>query len=181
MLRFLFGVLLVNCSLVVGLAQLYKPVDNGSTISFSIKNFGVNTSGRFTGLQGTVHFTETDPGAAVFDMSIDATTITTGIKARDSHLKKEEYFDISKFPRIAFVSKRVSIPDKRGVYSVTGLITIKGISKEINFPFTAVHQPDGILFNASFKLNRRDFKVGGSSLALADNLVVTLSLFVKKV
>jgi hypothetical protein len=42
-----------------------------------------------------------------------------------------------------------------------GNITIKGVAKEVNFPFTAKAQNGGYLFEGTFKLNRRDFGVAG--------------------
>jgi hypothetical protein len=56
----------------------YKPVDNGSSIHFTIKNFGIGTSGSFSGLQGDIKFDINDLADANFKMSIDANTINTG-------------------------------------------------------------------------------------------------------
>ena len=60
-----------------------------------------------------------------------------------------------------------------------GKITIKGVTKEINFPFTSTAKNGGYLFEGSFKLNRRDFGVGGDSISLSDGLTVSLSIFAK--
>lgn len=59
-------------------------------------------------------------------------------------------------------------------------VTIKGINREISFPFMAVSQNGGWLFTGEFKLNRRDFKIGKSSLILSDNLAVSLSVMAIK-
>ncbi|MES2005843.1 MAG: YceI family protein [Bacteroidota bacterium] len=178
--RSLFSLIVFVCITGTGMSQQFIPVDNGSAINFSIKNFGINTNGSFTGLEGKIRFMESDLNASLFDISVDVNTLTTGIKARDNHLRKEEYFNAEKFPRINFVSKKVLATEKSGEYTITGTITIKGISKEISFPVTVTKQTDGLRFKTGFKLNRRDFKVGGSSIVLSDNLVVSLSLVAKK-
>jgi polyisoprenoid-binding protein YceI len=61
-----------------------------------------------------------------------------------------------------------------------GTITIKGVSKEIRFPFTQKPKNGGYLFEGEFKLNRLDFGVGEKSFSLADELTVELSIFAKK-
>jgi polyisoprenoid-binding protein YceI len=175
------GLVLISIfSITLVFGQHFQPVENSSTISFAIKNFGVKVSGSFKGLHGSIQFDEKNLSASVFDVSVDANTVNTGNGTRDNHLRKEEYFDVQKFSKISFVSKQVSASGAEGMFTVTGTLTIKGTSKEISFPFKATRQMDGFLFTGSFKLNRRDYKVGGSSMILSDNLEVSLSVFAKK-
>ena len=172
----------ISFSLVTffGLGQNYQPVDNGSSVKFSIKNFAQNVVGGFKGLAGTIRFNATDPGSATFNVSIDANTINTGNSGRDSHLRKEEYFDVQKYPKINIISKKITTSDKSGVYILTATVNMKGVSKEISFPFTVVQQNESLLLKGEFKLNRRDFKVGNGSLILSDNLTVSVSVLAKK-
>ncbi len=163
-----------------GWGQEYSPVDKSSAIKFSIKNFGLPVGGSFTGLQGTIHFNSSALALSMFNVSVDANTVNTGMGARDNHLRKEEYFNVQKYPILSFVSKQITAGDKPGKYLLTGTFTIKGISKQISLPFTVVSQNDGLLFTGECKLNRKDFKVGGSSFVLSDNLMVSLSVFAKK-
>lgn len=170
-LLFIFVGLWVN-------GQQLKPVDAQSSVKFSIKNFGISTGGSFTGLKGTIHFDPAKPLESKFDVSVDAKTIDTDLSARDKHLRKEEYFDVDKFPEIHFVSS--TIKQTTDGWVVTGRLTIKGITKEISFPFTTAIKNGAYLFSGEFKINRRDFKVGGSSTFLSDNLKVSLSVFAMK-
>jgi len=167
-------------SLLVTKAQQYKPVDEKSEIKFVIKNFGLNTSGSLTGLKGTINFDPSNPAASSFNVSVDVNTVNTGSDARDNHLKKEEYFDVAKYPEISFVSKKISNSTKEGELFLEGDITIKGVTKSISFPFTATPKGNDYLFEGEFILNRRDFGVGGNSLVMADNLTVSLSVVAKK-
>jgi polyisoprenoid-binding protein YceI len=157
----------------------YKPVDNGSTIEFKIKNFGINTGGSFTGLQGNIRFDITHLNDANFDVGIDANTINTGIEMRDNHLRNDTYFDVKNYPRIHFVSTKVTPSTKVGVLFIFGKLTIKNETKDISFPFTATATNDGYLFKGEFNINRRDFGVGGSSV-ISDNLEVQLNIHAKK-
>jgi polyisoprenoid-binding protein YceI len=60
-----------------------------------------------------------------------------------------------------------------------GNLTIKGVTKPIEFGFGATPKNGGYLFDGEFKINRRDFGVGGNSVSLSDKLTVTLSVFAK--
>ena len=158
-------------------AQHYKPDNKTSDISFTIKNMGLTVNGHLSGIKGDIYFNPTEPGLSTFKVQVDAASINTNVNARDNHLRKPEYLSVDKFPGISFQSTKTMSSGKRGEFILTGMVTIKGIEKEISFPFTAATGNSGsLLFKGQFKLNRRDFTVGGSSLILSDNLVVSLSI-----
>src|SRR5689334_14954299 len=144
-------------------SQTLTPVDSASEVTFKIKNLGFNTGGSFSGLAGTITFDPDNPDGCSFDVHIDANTVNTGVEMRDDHLRGNDYFDVKNHPQIRFVSQKVTGSKKNGTLFVSGKLTIKGITKEISFPFTAQPVKDGYLFNGEFKINRRDFKVGGGS------------------
>ena len=163
-------------AILSGTPQTFVPADTGSTVKFKIKNLGFATTGSFNGLQGAIQFDPANLAASFFDVSIDVNTINTGIEARDNHLRQAEYFHVEKYPRIKFVSEKISPSNKNGTLYVSGMLTIKDVTKEISFPFKATPQNGGYLFAGEFKINRRDFGVGGGSVTLADNLTVILSV-----
>ena len=160
--------------------QNYTPTDAGSKVRFVIKNFGINTGGTFEGLTGTVIFDPANLAGASFNVSVDAKTVDTDVEARDNHLRKEEYFNVEKYPTLSFRSTKITTTNKEGYLYMFGVITIKNVSKEISFPFKQTSKDGGILFEGEFKLNRLDFGVGGKSFSMADELNVELSVFAKK-
>jgi polyisoprenoid-binding protein YceI len=161
-------------------AQAYEPVDSASVITFKIKNLGFNTTGSFSGLAGAIRFNPDSLDGCNFDVHIEAKTVNTGVEMRDDHLRSDDYFDVKNYPQISFVSEKVSGAKKNGTLFVSGKLTIKGITKAISFPFTAEPVSDGYLFKGEFKLNRRDFKVGGGN-TVSDNLTVLLKVVARKV
>ena len=161
-------------------SQTYTPTDQGSKVYFVIKNFGINTGGTFEGLAGSISFDPTNLSTAGFNVTVDAKTVDTDIEARDNHLRKAEYFDVEKYPKITFRSTKVTTTNKEGYLYMFGVITIKNVSKEVSFPFTYTNKDGGTLFKGDFKLNRREFGVGGSSFSLSDEVSVELSIFAKK-
>jgi polyisoprenoid-binding protein YceI len=160
-------------------AQNYTPVDKESKIEFKIKNFGFNTGGSFSGLKGKIHFEQSNLSASNFDVTIDANSINTDNNMRDNHLREDSYFDVKNHPVIHFVSEKVSPSNKSGTLFISGKLTIKKTTKDISFPFTAKETKDGYEFDGEFKINRKDYEVGGSS-TLSDNVTITLHVVAKK-
>jgi polyisoprenoid-binding protein YceI len=156
-------------------AQQYKPVDEKSEVKFTIRNFGLNTNGSLTGLKGSIKFNPSDLSTSSFDVTVDVNSVNTGIDSRDSHLKKQDYFDAGRYPTINFAS--TSISQSQNDYSVTGKLTIKGITKTISFPFTVQNQDNGLLLTGSFNIDRKDFNVGESSAVLGNTVNVSLKVF----
>ena len=165
----------------VARAQVYVPVDATSKVNFKIKNFGSSVDGSFKGLKGIINFDASALSDAKFDVTIEATAIDTGIGMRDNHLSKPDYFGATNFPTIRFVSTKVIASDKPKEAIITGNLTIKKTTKEVNFPFRYSQDKGVLQFTGEFKINRRDFDVGGRSISLADELTVLLDVKANKV
>jgi len=180
MKRVFFLWVLFICNYQPVFTQTYQPVDQRSSVRFVIKNVGMDTEGKFSGLEGSIIFNPADLKNASFSISIDANSVNTDIEPRDNNLREAEYLDTKKFPRISFISKQVTHTARPDIFLVKGTITIKGISKELVFQFKTTPADDGLLFTGEMKLNKNDFKIGIGSLVLSDNLTVILSVFARK-
>lgn len=156
------------------LAINLTPADKADAVSFVIKNFGINTRGTINGLKGNINWHPDNPSASSVNVSVDVTTINTAIEARDKDLQKEVYFNTDKFPTINFIS--TEIKSTNNIYTITGNLTIKGVTKTVSFPFTVTPSGGGYLFEGKFSINRLDFSVGGNSMVLGDNVDVTLKV-----
>jgi polyisoprenoid-binding protein YceI len=161
---------------IVTYTQNYTPSDAGSKVHFVIKNFGIKTGGDFTGIKGSIVFDPKALNNSKFNVTVNAATVDTDNNARDKHLRKAEYFDIDKYPLISFVSTGVTKSKIEGRFYVFGDLTIKGVTKAVEFGFSAAPLASGYLFKGEFTINRRDFGVGGSSFSMSDNLVVSLTV-----
>ena len=157
----------------------YSPAGEDSRVHFTIKNFGVKTGGDFKGIKGIIKFDPVNFAASVFDVSVDANTIDTDNSSRDDHLRKADYFDVATYKTINFKSTKVVKSTVAGRFYVYGNLTIKGVTKPVEFGFGATPKDGGYVFDGEFEINRRDFGVGGSSISMSDNLTVSLSVFSK--
>jgi polyisoprenoid-binding protein YceI len=161
-------------------AQNWSLADKASTISFRIKNFGVAVDGSFSGLTGVIRFDPAKPAESSFQVSVDASSINTGIELRNKHLRKEEYLDVAVYPQLKFVSKKIAAASEKDTWIITGLLTIKKVSKEISFPFKIISGNNIYRLTGEFKINRRDFSVGGSSFSMVDMVTVLLNVQLEK-
>jgi polyisoprenoid-binding protein YceI len=160
-------------------AQQYTPADQGSSVSFKIKNFGFTVDGSLSGIKGTIVFDPNGLAGAAFDVTVDASTISTGNEMRDGHLKKEDYFDVEHYPLIHFVSTHVTAAAKGGGYLVSGKLTIKQQTKDISIPFVATTLGNDYIFKGDFTINRKDFDIGGSG-TISNALTISVTVFAKK-
>jgi polyisoprenoid-binding protein YceI len=160
--------------------QAQMPVAGESKVEFKIRNFGFSVTGRFSGLTGKIFFDPASPATSSVNVSVDANSIDTDNNTRDDHLRKEDYFDVKNYPRIQFVSTGITNGKKSGELIINGKLTIKKVTKDISFPFMAKPLPAGFLLKGEFKINRRDFGVGGGS-TISDNLLVSLEVVTRKV
>jgi polyisoprenoid-binding protein YceI len=159
--------------------RILSPIGANSKVHFVIKNFGIKTGGDFKGLKGTIKFLPANLAASAFDITVDAVTVDTDNESRDEHLRKAEYFDAATYKTIQLKSTQITTSSIAGRYFMTGNLTIKGVTKSIGFGFSATPKDGGYVFDGEFKINRRDFGVGGSSVSLSDNLNVSLSVLAK--
>lgn len=146
-----------------------------SSIRFKIKNLGINTGGTLGGLAADIQFKANDLAASSINATVDVNTINTDNESRDEHLKSADYFDVARFPKISLKStlfKHKSADNYIGAFN----LEIKGKAKLIEIPFTYVESGNTGLFKGSFKINRLDFGVGGSSLILSDEVQVEIEV-----
>ena len=160
-------------------AQNFTPSDEGSKLHFVIKNIGINTGGDIAGMKGKIKFDAKQPASSLFDVTVDVTTIDTDNDRRDGHLKKDDFFDAEKYPTIHFVSTEIKQRADLKHFIFKGNLTIKDITKPIEFPFTAEGKDGGALFAGEFEINRIDFGVGKESATMANKVSVSLSAFAK--
>ena len=158
------------------LAQL-KPIDEGSSVTFKIKNFGFDVNGTLKGLNGSIRFDTNNLNYSNINVSIDASSINTNNSLRDGHLKDADYFDVKNHPTISFSSDKII--SKNRAYQAIGKLTIKGISKDLAIPFTITNTENGYIFKSIFNIKRKDFGLGGTS-TIANELEVNLNILALK-
>ncbi len=149
-----------------------------SSITFAVKNMGITCNGTFGGLQADVHFNTADLNNSTIEASVDAATLNTDNSSRDEHLKTEDFFDVTRYPKISM--KSVSFRHRSGSnYTGTFNLTLKNKTKQVEIPFTFAEKGNTQSFKGSFKLNRLDYGVGEGSIVLSDDVTVNIDVEVR--
>lgn len=118
---------------------------------------------------GVLEFENSKLVGGSFD--IDMTTLEVTDLEGDSkgklegHLNSADFFDVSKHKNASLVFTDVK-PSGKNAYSVTADLTIKGITKSINF-VTAIY---GKKANAAIKIDRTEFDIKYGSASFFDGL-----------
>ncbi len=162
-------------------AQEFKIEPGWSHVEFGVKNFGVHTvEGRFKTFSGTIAYDDTDVTRSSVNVTIQIASVDTGIKKRDAHLQTVDFFEADKYPEMAFHSERIE--KKADGYMMTGPLTIKGTTKEVELPFTysIEKSPDGkpvLHAQASGVINRHDFGIDyGSNFSVGRQVHILIHI-----
>ena len=130
-------------------------------------------------------------GNIVIDMnSIKA--IKTGANAGEDklsgHLKSADFFDVITFPTSAFKTISIVLNENK-TYQINGDLTIKGITKNIEFPVSISSKDNKIFLDGEITINRTDFGIryGSKSFfndlgdnVIGDNFILKLNLVASK-
>ena len=154
-------------------------ISESNKITFKIKSALGMVDGSIGGLKGTVSFDPNDLPHSNLDVTLDLATITTGNGKRDKDIKEEtSWFDMAKYPKIAFKSDAVT--KTAAGYTVDGTLNIKGTAKKVQIPFTFADAAGGSTFTGTLKLNRLDYGLGKSTMMVKDTVDVVITVPVRK-
>jgi len=115
-------------------------------------------------VSGTVELNDKDITQSKIAATIDVASVDTRVPNRDNDLRSENFFDVAKYPTMAFKSKR--IVENGGKLQMIGDLTLHGITREatldVDSPTAEQTDPSGNQrrgFSASTIINRKDFGV----------------------
>jgi polyisoprenoid-binding protein YceI len=157
-------------------ADQYKIDPVHSNVGFAVKHMVVNTvHGRFNDWSGDITYDDKDPAKSSVNVTIKTASINTENSDRDTHLKSPDFLDVQKFPEISFQSK--SVDKQSDGFVAHGVLTIRGVSKNVDFPFKIngpIKVGDSNLLGAeaSLTINRQDYGVAWSKSLAPGELVV---------
>jgi polyisoprenoid-binding protein YceI len=138
-----------------------------STIEFSVKNyFFFLLKGRLSEFTGNIVLDQADTRAFSVEVAIEAASIDTGAKRRDTHLRSAAFLETERYPQIRFQSTEIEPGRDRDTLRITGLLTIKGKSREVILDVDKVdysRSPNGEevrYYSTRTELDRLDFGIG---------------------
>jgi polyisoprenoid-binding protein YceI len=155
----------------------YVITPQNSKIEFLGSKVTGKHNGSFGDFSGQVDYAGTPENSRV-NITIKTDSIETDTPDLTKHLKTADFFDVAKFPEANFVSTAIKAGGENGAsHTVTGNLTMHGVTKAITFPATINVTPDAATVESSFSINRKDFGInyaGAADNLIRDNVVLTL-------
>ncbi len=134
-----------------------------SELLFKVKHLMItNVKGEFRSFDAQVVTNGSGFDGAKVSLTIDPASIFTNNADRDTHLRSADFFDTDTHAEMTFESTEMKKQDE-DTYLVRGLLTMKGVSKEVEFEAElggVTKDPYGnekAGFSLSGKLNRTDW------------------------
>ncbi|WP_433286637.1 YceI family protein [Pseudonocardia sp. CA-142604] len=146
-----------------------------SFLQFATHFVGARVRGTFRGLSGSLEIAE-DLTKSSVQAQIDVTTLSTGVGARDDHLRSADYFDAANHPVATFASSGL-VPDGDR-FLVAGDLTIRGTTRsvelEVRFSGDGEDQTGAFRmgFTASGRVSRSAFGVNGNVSKVGGPLLI---------
>lgn len=136
--------------------------------------------GGFKTFAGAVSLVDGTVEKSSVNVDIDAGSLFADVDKLEGHLRSEAFFDVEKFPKASFVSTAVTRGGEKGAsHTVTGNLTLHGVTKSIGFPATIKAKPRGVDVDAEFTINRKDFGLvypGKPDDLIRDDVVIRLTI-----
>jgi polyisoprenoid-binding protein YceI len=160
-----FLLLVLNTARLV--AEEYTLDSAHSQVTFRVRQYVSEVTGKFTDFSGTVTFDPAHWERSQVEATISVKSIDTGIAARDHHLLAADFFDAEKYPTMTFKSTSVQLKGERaadvhGELSMHGKTLPEVIRVELQSP--AKSGGDSLTWTVSTHLRRSAFGLRWSSL-----------------
>jgi len=145
----------------------WKNDPDHSHLGFVVRHLMItDINGRFADFAIDLETGNDDLSDAAFSMTAKSASIDTNVHARDEHLRSPDFFDVAQNPELTFQSTSVRLgADRAG--TITGLLELHGISREVIFNITAsdritnpINNKETQSFSITGELNRSDFGLG---------------------
>jgi len=178
----IFSLIFISTSIIA--ADNYVADKAHTNIGFTVKHMVVTTVlGKFKDYEIDFVFDEKDLSKSSVKATIKTASIFTDNEDRDNHLRSADFFDAGNYPEITFISNAIMKKSER--YVAKGILTIRGISKEIELPFEIlgpVNDPYGYTklgIDASLKINRLDYGVNWNKTLDTGGVLVSNDVNIK--
>jgi polyisoprenoid-binding protein YceI len=129
---------------------------------FQVRHLVTKVRGGFDDFDGVIEFDEAAPERSSVTFTVQAASIDTNNADRDAHLRSEDFFFVEKHPTITFASTSIAASGG-SAYTVTGDLTIRGVTRRIALPVTFLGKAkdpwgnEKLGFETEITINRKDF------------------------
>ncbi len=174
---------------VFAIASTWNIDPEHTNVGFKVRHLMVsNVKGGFGKVSGVVNVDEKDITKSSTTVTIDTTSIDTGVAKRDAHLKSPDFLDVARYPTMTFVSTGV-MKGTGGAFKLAGNLTLHGVTRPVVLQVEGlsgeIKDPMGNIrrgASATTTINRKDYglvwnkmlEAGG--VAVGDEVVINIEV-----
>ena len=151
-------------------------VDNARVVNWTGRKVGSFHTGTLTVSESTLAL-ENDQIVGSFKIDMESVKCTDIENEKRNgylinHLKGEDFFNVSEYPTASFtITSSEKDEEEEGVYYLTGDLTIKGITKPIEFPaYITYENGKAVKIDASFAFDRTNYEISYGSKSILGEL-----------
>ena len=141
--------------------------------TFEVSHFGISTQrGMFTKVSGKITVDRAARTGNV-DVTIDTTSVVTGLQGLTDHLKAEDFFNTARFPTATYKGDRPT--------AVEGNLTLNGVTRPVTLAITAASCRDHPMnkkpmcgADATTTIKRSDFGIKYALPAVGDDVKLSI-------
>jgi polyisoprenoid-binding protein YceI len=183
-LAILTGILALAAPLAMAQTSNWSIDPAHSAVNFSIRHMSIsNVHGHFGKVTGAIVLNEADITRSTVQVTIDVSSVDTGVDPRDADLKGANFFDVANFPTATFSS--TGVVKAGSTLTVTGNLTLHGVTKPV---VLNVEGPDGPIqgmdhkphsgFSATATISRSAFGIAAKypPAVVGDNVELTIEV-----
>lgn len=165
-------------------ATTYKFDGADSKVGFVGAKVTGKHEGTFKTFTGTVQIPGGDIEKGSVKTDIDVASVASDSPKLDEHLKTPDFFNVAQFPKATFESTKIVKGGENGAtHTITGNLTLHGVTKSITFPAKVAVAGDSVTVDADFGINRKDFGIAYAGKAddlIKDEVLMKLAIKAKK-
>jgi polyisoprenoid-binding protein YceI len=150
-----------------------------SKVEFTGSKVTGKHDGGFKQFTGTIDLVNAKAEESSVSVDIDVASVYTDADGLTDHLKTGDFFEVSKFPKASFKSTKIETAKDADSYTVTGDLTLRGVTKSVSFPATIKVSDADVTVKTDFSINRKDFGIvyaGKADDLIRDDVVIKLDL-----
>lgn len=143
----------------IALAAALKVDPAKSSVSAVFKQMNVPVEAKFKKFSAQINYDASKPETSKAMLDIDITSFDLGDPEYNQEVLKKEWFNAAQFPKASFASTAIK-PNGSGKMHVSGKLTIKGKTADVQFPITVKKEGAASVFEGALPIKRLAFAIG---------------------
>lgn len=159
-------------------------IDPGHTqVRATWNHLGLSRPGAIFGdMSGTIVLDPANPAASSVNVTIPLSGMDSGVAAFNDHLRSADFFDVAQHPEATFVSRSVQFTGIGSAFTVSGDLTIKGVTKPVVLHAVLngagthpMAKKPAAGFSATAQLKRSDFGLDMAAPLVSDEVELEIT------